>query len=216
MVYRLGGNKINYLTIAFDDGYASWDMAARILEKHGWRGTFYTCLRNVVYERNSNRARMFPPTDVITWLEVCNLHRRGHEIANHGTLHSDLPRCNKRELKLELIDSKEVFNSHGIPVTTYGCAFNSYPNDLRELALQHYNSFRLSLGVNKLPPGKTYHVMPPQDALHEVEKGSEKWIVSAWHDVNADGFRKHMNKIKELNIRVCTVKQMYENKEHHK
>ena len=156
---------------------------------------------------------MFPPTDVITWSEVQSLHKRGHEIASHGTRHSDLPHCNKRELKLELEDSKEVFNSYGIPVTTYGCAFNSYPTDFPVLALKHYNSFRLSLGVNKFPIEKTYHVLPPVDALKEVSTGSSKWIVSAWHDVKAEGFRKYLNKVKELNVKVFTVKQIYENKE---
>ena len=213
MVYRLGGNKVNYLTIALDDGYESWDEAGHILEKYGWRGTFYTCLRNVVHNRNNKRQRMFPPTDVITWKEVLSLHKRGHEIANHGTRHSDLPHCNNRELKLELLDSKEVFNSYGIPVTTYGCAFNSYPTDFPALALKHYNSFRLSLGVNNTSPKKTYHVLPPVDALNEVSTGSGKWIVSAWHDVKHDGFTKYLNTVKELNIEVLTVKQVYENKE---
>ena len=202
---------MNCLTIAFDDGYKSWVEASKLLEEYGWRGTFYTCLRNVVHERKTTRPRMFPPTDVITWTEVLGLHKRGHEIANHGTRHVDLPHCNRRELKLELLDSKEVFSSYGIPVTTYGCAFNSYLDDLPELALQHYNSFRLSIGVNKAPLGKTYHVLPPGDALHEIRTGSGKWVVSAWHDVKADGFRKYLNIIKELNVKVFTVKQTHEN-----
>jgi len=204
---------MNYLTFAFDDGYQSWLDAAGKLEEYGWRGTFYTCLRNVVYYRKERRKKMFPFTDVITWGEVKQLKSRGHEIACHGTRHIDLLECTERETRLELFDSLEVFKSHKIPVTTYGCAFNSYPSELPVKALTRYNSFRNWLGVNSVPlKSRIYNVLRAGEAMDEVQMGDDKWVVSAWHDVANTGFEKYLKKISILdNVKVKTVEWMYAN-----
>jgi len=204
---------LNYITFAFDDGYRSWGEAGELLEKYGWRGTFYTCLRNVVYIRKDGRKRMFPLSDVITWDELKTLKQRGHEIACHGTRHIDLKRCDEREVKMELVDSLEVFKSHRFNVTTYGCAFNSYPRFLPDFALEHYNSFRDWVGENKYPiTSRIYHVQRSGEAYESLLNGDNKWVVSTWHDITDSGFKKYLKKISEMkNVKVKTVKWMYAN-----
>lgn len=205
---------MNYLTFSFDDGYLSWVRAGELLREHGWGGTFYTCLRNVVHARNTGRVRMFPPNDVITWGEVKQLQREGHEIACHGLRHVDLNLCNKRETELELVDSLEVFKSHKVNVNTFGCPFNTYPQELVKQALLHYDSFRNWLGVNHVPLNtRVYNVLRSGEAYDEVLVGDNKWVLSAWHDVNAASFRSYLEKIDKLeNVEVKTTRWMYANK----
>jgi peptidoglycan/xylan/chitin deacetylase (PgdA/CDA1 family) len=203
---------VNYLTFSLDDGYASWVEASKLLEEYGWKGTFYTCLRNVVHVRKDTRKRLFPPSDVITWSELKDIQIRGHEIANHGTRHIDLPLCNKMEKWMEVVASKKVFTSMGINVTTYGCAFNSYGKESLELGLQHYPTFRNWLGVNTIPiKTPIYKVLRAGEAYEEASTEDNKWVLSTWHDVDLGKFRKYLEKVKKLNIEVKTVRWMYAN-----
>lgn len=204
---------MNYLTFSFDDGYHSWLQAGDLLREHGWHGTFYTCLRNVVYIRKPGRTHMFPPDEVITWDEVKQLRGEGHEIACHGLRHIDLSLCNKREIRLELVDSLEVFKSHGVEVNTFGCPFNNYPPEVTKLALEHYDSFRDWIGVNRVPIRKrVYNVLRSGDAYEELQEGDDKWVLSTWHDVDIPKFRSYLSKVEKLdNVEVKTTRWMYAN-----
>jgi len=156
---------------------------------------------------------MFPHSDVITWDELKALKQSGHEIACHGVRHIDLKLCDKREIKLEVEDSLEVFKSHGFNVTTYGCAFNSYHQSLPSYVLQHYDSFRDWVGENKYPvKSHIYNVQRSGDAYTSLLKGDNKWVLSTWHDTYNSGFKKYLRKISELeNVKVKTVRWMYAN-----
>jgi len=200
------------MTLVFDDGYESWIDASKILEEYDWRGTFYTCLRNLVHIRKDARQKMFPDDQVITWNEVKDIQLRGHEIANHGTRHIDLNLCNKMEKWMEMVASKKVFTSMGIDVETYGCAFNAYDKETLELGLKHYPSFRNWLGVNTVPVTEpVYSVLRAGEAYEEASTGDNKWVLSTWHDVDLVKFKRYLDKVKELNIEVKTVRWMYAN-----
>ncbi len=203
---------MNYLTFAFDDGYRSWVEASKLLEEYGWKGTFYTCLRHVVHIRKDKRQKMFPDDKVIKWDELKDMQLRGHEIANHGTRHIDLPLCNKMERWMELVASKKVFTSMGIDVKTYGCAFNHYNKEAQELGLKHYETFRDWLGVNTIPvKSNVYHVLRAGDAYDEASTGDNKWVLSTWHDVDLVKFKRYLDKVKALGVEVKTVRWMYAN-----
>lgn len=155
---------------------------------------------------------MFPEDDVITWGELKKLKEAGHEIASHGVRHIDLNLCNQQELEMEIVGSLKLFKSRGFTVTTYGCAFNTYPKEAQELALKHYKTFRNWVGVNKVPiRTRVYKVLRAGDAYNEASKGDNKWVVSTWHDIKDTNFKKYLDKVEKLGVEVKIVRWMYAN-----
>ena len=194
-------------TFSFDDGYQSWLAAADVLETHGYRGTFNTCLRNVVHKRKTTRARMFAPSDVLTWDEVPDLQKRGHEIASHGTRHVDLGESNHEELLMEIAYSKRVFESRGIDVSTYACQFNAFTVEAHLVSRGRYRTIRGRVGMNALPfTGDVYHAQAAPDALACVDHGC--WCVGIWHDVALSNFTRFVERVAEVELlTVGTVRQ---------
>ena len=199
-------------TFSFDDSYKSWTGASEVLDEYGYKGVFNVCLRNVTHKRPLTRQRMFPDRDILTWDEVQDIHSMGHEIASHGVRHIDIPLCSDEELDLEINGSYAVFESHGINVSSYTCAFNGWTAEAEQLSRRNYDSFRLGVGVNKLPlKGRTYYVMSAGDAVEYAVANPDKheWVVGAWHDVNLNGFRRRVRQIKESGIPVKTVRETF-------
>jgi len=198
---------MKYFTFSLDDGYESWLNAARILEKHGWRGTFNVCLRNVANERLATRQRMFPPSDVLTWSEVRWLQNAGHEIASHGVRHTDLSGATKEELELEMASSKRVFTSRGIRVDTYACQFNNYTSEADAVSRQHYRTIRGLTGVNTTPfTGRIYRALRGDLAVDAVSDG--KWVVGIWHNITPEKFALDVERVAKSGAIVKTVREM--------
>jgi peptidoglycan/xylan/chitin deacetylase (PgdA/CDA1 family) len=199
-------------TFSFDDGYAVWKNVGILLAGYGYKGVFNVVLRNVVHRRVKDRPKMFPEQNVITWEEILQLQQLGHEITSHGVRHVDLNLCNQTELQLELLGSYAVFESMGVDVSSYTCAFNCWTPKALEISKNKYNSFRASVDVNKLPlTGKIYHCMDGNQAIHYMRRNLEKneWIVGAWHDVDPYRFEDTIKMVKKLGVEVKTVREMF-------
>jgi len=178
------------VTFSFDDGCDGWLLAADILEKYGFKGTFNVAIRHV-RKRHDNLV-IFPTDRTIHEEDLVELQKRGHEIGSHSLRHVNLRRCNKVEVRHELRTSKEILESHGLKIKTFTCPFNAYTNKIREEALKHYDSFRGSIGVNRLPfKGncyKVFHGSPLKEckvAVTSAEK-SDMWVVLLFHNVKRD------------------------------
>ena len=69
------------VTLTFDDNpKGHYTIAAPVLERYGFRGTF-----NIVIDRVGGDGRK------MNWDEIRDLRRRGHEIASHTASHKNLP-----------------------------------------------------------------------------------------------------------------------------
>jgi len=79
-VFAAGGARAAVkLTLTFDDSTKDHiDVAAPLLAKHGWKGTF-----NVVTDLVGHPNRL-------TWDDIRSLQRQGHVIASHTATHPDL------------------------------------------------------------------------------------------------------------------------------
>lgn len=198
-------------TFTFDDGYACWPRLADILEEYDYRGVFNICLRNVVRKRVKERNKMFPFKSTITWEEVFDLQQRGHEIGSHGVRHVDLDDLNWPEISLEVIGSKQVFESRGIDVDTFVCPFSTYNERVKRIALQHYSSIRGPPGFNTL------------ELTDRVYKGANKgrqylnaqpvvartqWTVGIWHDPPLDEFKADVEYVNRSGVPVKLVRDV--------
>lgn len=201
------------LSITFDDAFDSWNNASEILSKYKMHGTFNTVLRNMVHKRVDNRPKMFPPQNVLTWKELHKIEDSGHEIASHGVRHVDLPQCSDRELWLEIVGSKRVFDEQGFKVDNYACAFNACDKRVREYALKHYKIFRGGSQLeNNFPLGNVYHAVAGAKAVDYVSanpRNKDEWVVGIWHDINPVKFEETVKHINHLGVKVLSVCEVY-------
>jgi peptidoglycan/xylan/chitin deacetylase (PgdA/CDA1 family) len=78
---------------------------------------------------------------MMTWDDLAELARAGHEIASHTLSHPILPNCSAEEIEEEVVDSKRRIEQRlGLPITSF-----AYPNgdyDARTLAAVRRAGYR--------------------------------------------------------------------------
>ncbi|MFM7260370.1 MAG: polysaccharide deacetylase family protein [bacterium] len=86
-----------YISFSFDDGLLNCLDSARILEEFGVRGCYFVCPAAVDHchdhawiARWCHERLHKTPAQVMTWNDLEELQRRGHEIGNHTMHHSNL------------------------------------------------------------------------------------------------------------------------------
>ena len=88
------------VTLTFDDGSRDHLKAAALIEKYGWRGCF-----NIVTDKVGDERHL-------TWDEIRDLKRRGHEIASHTATHPNLAKLladgKRGEATDELVRSRDA------------------------------------------------------------------------------------------------------------
>jgi len=97
-------SKQAYVSITFDDGYLSQYKAAELLERYGYRGTFYIPADLV--------GKEFEGKQLMSWPELETLQNRGHEIGAHTFSHvnSSVP---EDIYNAGVLLGKEILQEHG-------------------------------------------------------------------------------------------------------
>lgn len=124
-IARFKDDKSCAVSFTFDDGLADHiTLAAPELEKRGWTGTFWICGAKVSGEIKDNK-------DFMTWGEIEELHRRGHEISNHGWNHKKLPKLSVDRMieEVQKNDSAIFVHTRRYP-TTFCYPYNSKSDEV--------------------------------------------------------------------------------------
>jgi len=130
--------------LSFDDGYTcTYRNAIPLLEHYGFRGTFFICPG---FAEKCLRGRM-------SWNEIINTAKRGHEIQSHTLNHSYLPRQDSRTIRAELVSSRELLErkiQH--PVKSLAYPFGAFTSGVQNTARRSgYNMlFTANPGINNL------------------------------------------------------------------
>jgi peptidoglycan/xylan/chitin deacetylase (PgdA/CDA1 family) len=104
-VQDLFGQKAVVLT--FDDGWKNQVTSALpIMDKYGFKATFF-----IVCNYQDKEGRM-------TWEDVSNLDKLGHDIQSHTMNHRDLAKLSMKDLEYEVGESKQCLREHGFPNAT--------------------------------------------------------------------------------------------------
>ena len=99
----------------FDDAYKSqYTNAKPILDKYGYKATFYIICNNV-----GNRWT------TLDWEDITALYNDGNDIGSHTMNHVDLSKTSKKETQFEIGDSKQCLLDHGINTTSFAYPFNA-------------------------------------------------------------------------------------------
>ncbi len=144
--------KLN-VVIEFDDGTASQAVGADILEKYGFRGTFYV---------NSGRIGK---SGYLGSNYLHNLQGKGHEIGSHSRSHLDLATLPLNDIETEIREDKKALSSLGLLTDNFAYPFGSYNDSVKQSLKKYgYLSGRTVGGIGyggfrnaeSLPPRDTY------------------------------------------------------------
>jgi peptidoglycan/xylan/chitin deacetylase (PgdA/CDA1 family) len=94
-------NKVVVLNF-YDNDIGQFTNAKPILDKYGFKGTFFIVCR---WASSNNPERM-------AWQEINQLYREGHDIESHSTSHKVLNRLSADDLDYEVGQSKQCIHDH--------------------------------------------------------------------------------------------------------
>lgn len=125
--FALNANALEKVVIlTFDDDWKTQYLYAKpILDKYGFKGTFFITCECINYKHWAVCNNSANPESVMTWNDVKSLQNEGHDIQSHGMTHRDLTSMSEHELEFEIDLSKHCLFSHNINSTIYANAFST-------------------------------------------------------------------------------------------
>ena len=189
------------VTLTFDDSIKDHLLiAAPLLERHGWRGTF-----NIITDKIGAGDRF------LTWDDVRELVKRGHEIATHTKTHSNLVRLlgekGENAVRRELAESRDaIADATGFTPRFICPPFGAQNDDTARLChaegLRQMISGRMNFGQGT--EGRTKKLISDRaadgtcrlDILHHGIAANEHGGWSPFRDREA--FARHLDDIAEM------------------
>lgn len=153
------------ISFTFDDGMlCHYTDIAPELEKRDMRGTFWII--------GANMDTDSPDYPWMTWQQVADLAKRGHEISNHSWHHPDLTQLSEDSLRWEIAYNDSVLES----VTGRRPRTFCYPyNAMSDLVVKVANEGRVGT--------RTYQAAHGQAESHQTADSLTQWL----NDVIAQG-----------------------------
>ena len=123
--------------LSFDDStLGQYIMARPILDKYGFKGTFFTVCDFMGKPEHMN------------WTQIKTLQKEGHDIESHTMNHDSLSKLSEAELQYEIGQSKQCLANHGInsAVFAYPFAEGSHKPNLVYMVSKYYTLARAGDG----------------------------------------------------------------------
>jgi len=109
-----GSNSSKVIILAFDDSPKSqFTLAKPILDKYGYKGSFFTVCNFV-----NNGINRFG-NESMSWQNIKSLQQQGHDIESHTMTHTALHNRSQQDLIYEIGGSKQCLFDHGINTTIF-------------------------------------------------------------------------------------------------
>ena len=109
-----GSNSSKIIILAFDDSPKSqFTLAKPILDKYGYKGSFFTVCNFV-----NNGINRFG-NESMSWQNIKTLQQQGHDIESHTMTHTALHNRSQQDLIYEIGGSKQCLFDHGINTTIF-------------------------------------------------------------------------------------------------
>ena len=181
------------VSITFDDGFASQMRAVPLLERHGFRGTFYI------------NSELLNGADRLTFAQVRGLSKRGHEIGGHTSDHTDLVTVDAEERARQICNDRVALAG----ITGRAPRSFAYPYGASDKATERivarcgYTSARIVGGLTcavcaqaeSFPPADRYaartsysfvadtRVADAERAIARVAQNGGGWVPLVFHEV---------------------------------
>lgn len=170
------GDRAAAVSLTYDDGtLCHYLEVAPELEKRGLRGTFWIV--------GSNIGTDVPDYPYMTWEQVAELSKHGHEISNHSWTHPDLTKLSPGQVRLEIekCDSA-IFRATGIKPISFCYPYNAMSDTVVMLAEEGRVGSRTFCD----PQGQEVSGCTDESLAHwldnTIQKGS--WAVTMTHSMD--------------------------------
>lgn len=122
MDFHSGKVRRKSIVLTFDDGYSDFlENAVPILRNHAFPAALFIVAGETGGVSHWRSLELQRP--LLSWDEIREIAKMGHEIGSHGLHHRDLTSLCFKDLEMEINISKELIeNSMGVPVNAF-----SYP-----------------------------------------------------------------------------------------
>ena len=107
-----------------DDWKGQITYALPILEKYGFKATFFVTCGCLTYH-NSSFCNNAGGDQAMTWQDIALLSRLGYDIQSHGMSHKDLSTLSASNLEYEIGESKQCLLERNINSTVFATAYSS-------------------------------------------------------------------------------------------
>jgi len=103
---------VKMVILSFDDStLGQYTIAKPILDKYGFKGTFFTVCNYIGRPEHMN------------WTQINTLQKEGHDVESHSMDHKHLSKLSDVELQYEIGQSKQCLSNHGINTTVFAYPF---------------------------------------------------------------------------------------------
>ena len=147
------------IILTFDDDWKNQYLNVKpILDKYGFKATFYITPGCISYQNGSFCNNTATPESAMNWSNIKSLQKEGHDIESHGMSHKDLTTLSDPALEYEIGQSKRDLLDRGINSTIFGNAFASGEGNLTVVKKisKYYDMARAGYGDYALLKGENY------------------------------------------------------------
>jgi peptidoglycan/xylan/chitin deacetylase (PgdA/CDA1 family) len=117
------------VAVTFDDSYRDNLSAARVLAERGLPATFFVPTAYVGSDRVYEWDRGLPRLEHLSWADVSQIARLGHEIGSHTVTHANLGVVGPEQARAEIFASRQIIAEHvGRPARWFAYPFGGRNN----------------------------------------------------------------------------------------
>jgi len=167
------------ISFSSDDGGLDELNTAIIMRESGYRMTFYVV------------SSFVGLSHYLDYDQLLRLQSQGFEIGSHSTSHAKLTTLPLANATKEIVDSKEILESHGLRVHCFAFPYGLHNATLDAVADQIYDYVR-------------YNYTGLSDSVYgaiDQSISNKTWLNLNFHAVNAWGYILHDNHAIDLNLR---------------
>jgi peptidoglycan/xylan/chitin deacetylase (PgdA/CDA1 family) len=156
------------VALTFDDGFHNFFTEAfPILEEFGFRATVFLvtdfCGKNNDWAGNPID---FPPSKLLSWEEIKELHDYGIEFGNHTRTHPDLTKIPDTQAESEVVESKaKIENMLGSQVTTFAYPFGKFNSSIKQTVEKNHKA-ACSTNLGRIQSGSDYFSLQRVDTYY--------------------------------------------------
>ncbi len=148
-IAHFAGDRAAAISYTFDDNLRDqYTLAVPMLNEVGFKGTFFVIAGKTVETPEEGERKQDDPDarDLwggISWPELTEMAKQGHEIASHTWSHRGMAKLPPEEVDAELSKACDAIKAHiGKPALTLAFPFNQSTPEVQAAALKYHLAYR--------------------------------------------------------------------------